>query len=557
MIKYKQLGGITGILRNLLLIFLVVTFGITAGALILRHSISSKLERLSSKLAGSTQQPLLNGLLVELNMAENSFQKASSGGRSLDLAAYKNQLHSIFNRIDTITSQYRKAHAAFQPGTPDQFALALQQKLEVSQRLFRLHTRFDSLLKLTTLKNIRPKVQPRRYRQEIRTDTVIQTKEESTKAGLVKRLKDALRNRNAVKVMTIRERADRNRVIAEMNDRSLLDSLGRQYRALSRSNQELVLANANLLTELRQLLLQLQQTDREAYEKNREDTLKQYQSATRDLNTYTGIASGLVLLFIVMLIIYIRRASFAERRYKVANSRALTLAGQKSEILAIMSHEIRNKLMAINGAVYMIKKTELSTEQDKKINAISLSSSLLLETVNNVLDMSKLEQQPTTLAIHEFAPAAAIGDSLEAMRFMAENKNIGLEFSPMGPVDQLVLGDSFRLKQVLINLLSNAIKYTDIGKVIVSAEMQDSEGTPVLKVSVKDTGPGIAKSKQAKLFSAYYQAGGQKPGTGLGLYLCRQLIRLQGGEISLESAEGMGCTVTLSIPYNQPPDHTP
>jgi signal transduction histidine kinase len=261
------------------------------------------------------------------------------------------------------------------------------------------------------------------------------------------------------------------------------------------------------------------------------------------------VASVLVLLFIILLIVYVRKASGAERRYQLENTRAVRLAGQKSEILAIMSHEIRNKLMAINGAVFMLKKTPLLPEQDKKISSINLASSLLLETVNNVLDVSTLEQRPTELKIKQFSPPDAISDSVEAMRFMAENKGIELNLKLTGMAGIMVTGDGFRLKQVLINLLSNAIKYTDNGGVDLTGDMQQTDGALHLNVQVKDTGSGIPKNRQAELFTPYYQAGGQKPGTGLGLYLCRQLIRLQGGDISLESDEGLGCTVRFSIPY--------
>jgi signal transduction histidine kinase len=197
----------------------------------------------------------------------------------------------------------------------------------------------------------------------------------------------------------------------------------------------------------------------------------------------------------------------------------------------------------------MLKKTPLMPEQEKKISSINLASSLLLETVNNVLDVSKLEQRPAELTINQFSPPQAISDSVEAMRFMAENKGIELKLNLTGMAGTLVTGDGFRLKQVLINLLSNAIKYTDIGGVDLTGGMQEKDGTLYLNVQVKDTGAGIPKNRQTELFTPYYQAGGQKPGTGLGLYLCRQLIQLQGGDISLESDEGQGCTVRFSIPY--------
>jgi signal transduction histidine kinase len=551
MINARQSESFTGIIRKLFIIFLLFTFIVTAGSFILRHTITNKLDQLSSHLRQPGQQPAISRLLVDLNLAENSFQQASSNGQVRDLDAYKQHLKTIFAQMAEIIQQYRADGKSNLPKSKQQIALALQQKLAVSQQLFDLQKRFTFLLSRTTLATISDDQSKKRIGQVYtKTDTAISTYKEPTKRGLIKRLKDAVYNTSDVKVVTIRPGKGQMEAITRKTQQELLKQLGQQYDRLSASNQELILANLNLLTELRQVLLELQNIERHAYEKSREEILAQYQSTSGDLNTYTAIASALVLLFTILLIIYIRKASFAERRYIRENMRAVRLAGQKSEILAIMSHEIRNKLMAINGAVFMLKRTQLQPDQEKKVASINLSSSLLLETVNNVLDVSKLEQQPAELNIHPFSPEEAISDSVEAMRFMAERKGIGLNLKSDGMTKQRVSGDALRLKQVLINLLSNAIKYTDEGHVDLSAELLHEKGNAIwLTVIVKDTGAGIPKSKQAELFSSYYQAGGQKPGTGLGLYLCRQLITLQNGSINLESEEKQGCTVRFSIPY--------
>lgn len=555
MINQQGSGGLTGIIRKLFVIFLLFTFAVTAGSFILRHTINTKLERLSSQLRQPSQQPEISRLLVDLNLTENSFQQASSNGRADDLKKYKLQLKSIFEQMTVISSHYLPDSNRYLPQSKQQIALALQQKLDISQRLFDLHKRFDSLLNITTPASISGGVRVRQLPAPsgLRADTVVSTREETAKSGLLRRLKDALNKKSAVKVLTIRQHtAGSAGADARRDDSRLLKQLGKQYGRLSQSNQELILANLNLLTELRHVIQQLQDIEQLAFEKSREQVLAQYQSTTRDLNTYTGVASALVLVFIILLFVYIRKASGAERRYKVENARAVRLAGQKSEILAIMSHEIRNKLMAINGAVSTLKKSALLPEQEKKIASINLSSSLLLETVNNVLDVSKLEQRPAELTINHFSPLQAITDSLDAMRFMAENKGLELHFVTNGMTGNvLVTGDGFRLKQVLINLLSNAIKYTDKGQVDLTGNLTERGDKLWLSVEVKDTGIGIPKNRQGRLFAQYYQANGQKSGTGLGLYLCRQLILLQGGEISLTSEAGQGCTVRFSIPYDK------
>ncbi|WP_316739192.1 HAMP domain-containing sensor histidine kinase [Pedobacter aquatilis] len=447
--------------------------------------------------------------------------------------------------METIISYYKPANNTDTPQSKAQIAHALQKKLKVSQQLFDLQKRFTFLLDKTTVNTVRDYAT--NPSGTIPPDTAVSVRKESANRGLIERLKDAVQNKSEVKVVTIRTKKVQDGNIPQ--DPVLIKQIGQQYGRLMHSNQELILANLSLLTQLRQVLLDFQAIDQMAFEQSREKILEEYKSTSQDLNIYTAVATAFVLLFIILLLIYIRKAALAERRYIRENLRAVRLAGQRSEILAIMSHEIRNKLMAINGAVFMLRRTQLKEDQESKVTSINLASSLLLETVNNVLDVSKFEQNPDEENLSIFSPYEAISDSVEAMRFMAERKNLDLNFSFEGNDILQVQGDSLRLKQVLINLLSNAIKYTDEGSISLSAKIEQENNLPLLSVSVKDTGSGISKSKQGKLFTPFYQAGGKKQGTGLGLYLCRQLINQQGGQIFLESDEGQGCTVSFLIPY--------
>lgn len=545
MFDNRRSNSFTRIIRKLLIIFLVFTFIIAGSSYVLRHTINVKLDRLSGQLNSPGYQPKISKLLFDLNLSENSFRQATSSGNEDDLIAYKRQLNAIFSEMGKIINQYQPTDNGEASQSQPQIAYALQQKLKVSQQLFDLQKRFTFLLDKTTVNTISDYAS--NPSKTMPADTAVSVRKESAKRGLIERLKDAVQNKSEVKVVTIRTKKGQNK--ANGQDTALVKQLGQQYSRLVNSNQELILANLSLLTQLRQVLLDLQAIDRMAFERSREKILEEYKSTSRDLNIYTAVATAFVLLFIILLLIYIRKAALAERRYIRENLRAVRLAGQRSEILAIMSHEIRNKLMAINGAVFMLQRTDLKEDQKNKVTSINLASSLLLETVNNVLDVSKLEQNPDEAKIAVFSPYEAIDDSIEAMRFMAERKNLALNFKFEGNEILQVQGDSLRLKQVLINLISNAIKYTDQGAIELSAKIEQENDQTLLSVIVKDTGSGISKSKQGKLFTPFYQAGGKKPGTGLGLYLCRQLINQQGGRIALESDEGRGCTVSFVIPY--------
>lgn len=548
----------SGILQKLFIVFLLVTFAVTAGSFILRNSISGKLERLTAQLEQPSQQLDIGATLLDLSVAENEFQKASEGGKEEDLAAYKSQLKSIFDQVAVILHKYQADSSRYFPGSKQQIALAVQRKVAVSQHLFELKRHFDSLLKVTTLSAIdatgklNKPVDPLVLTRNNPADTVVATRVESNKNGLLKRLKDAISNKNSVKVLTIKEKQDKATLLRmrRQNEKDLLRQLNKQYGSILQSNQKLISANLNLLNELHQLLTDLQDIENIAYQKARETTLREYQQTTRDLNTFTAIASVLLLVFVPLLIVYIRKATATERNYQLENRRAVTLASEKSEILAIVSHEIRNKLMAITGAIFMLNRTKMLPEQEQKVASINLSSGLLMETVNNILDASKMERKaPETLREEIFEPFKEISNSIDAMRFMAENKGLEINASFSDPVDVQVVGDSFRLKQIVINLLSNAIKYTDNGRIVVTAELTESNGRVQLDAEVADTGAGISAKNQGMLFNPYYQVSGSKPGTGLGLYLCKQLVTLQQGKITLNSQEGKGTSVRFTIPY--------
>jgi len=557
-ILFDRPGKMSGILQKLFIVFLLVTFAVTVGSFILRNSISGKLERLTAQLEQPSQQLDIGATLLDLSVAENEFQKASEGGKEEDLAAYKSQLKSIFDQVTVILHKYQADSSRYFPGSKQQIALAVQRKVAVSQHLFELKRHFDSLLKVTTLSAIdatgklNKPIDPVILTKNNPADTVVATRVESNKNGLLKRLKDAISNKNSVKVLTIKEKQDKATLLRmrKQNEKDLLRQLNKQYGSILQSNQKLISANLNLLNELHQLLTDLQDIENIAYQKARETTLREYQQTTSDLNTFTAIASVLLLVFVPLLIVYIRKATATERNYQLENRRAVTLASQKSQILAIVSHEIRNKLMAKTGAIFMLNKTKMLPEQEQKVASINLSSGLLMETVNNILDVSKLEQKaPEVLREEIFEPFKEISNSIDAMRFMAENKGLEIITSFSNPADVQVVGDSFRLKQIVINLLSNAIKYTDNGHIAITAKLTESDGRVQLDAEVADTGAGISPKNQGMLFNPYYQVNGSKPGTGLGLYLCKQLVTLQQGKITLESREGKGTTVRFTIPY--------
>jgi PAS domain S-box-containing protein len=227
----------------------------------------------------------------------------------------------------------------------------------------------------------------------------------------------------------------------------------------------------------------------------------------------------------------------------------------KSEFLASMSHELRTPLHTIIGfAELLAEKLEgpLNPKQERFVNHIHRDSLHLLELINDILDLSKIEAG--RLEIHPllFDFEAALGEVLATVRHQAMAKSIALETHGVPALE--IEADRVRVKEMLYNLLSNAVKFTPeqgIIRVQVSARTDDS-GLGQIEVSVADTGIGIPPEEHTSIFDAFHQVGsttrGIREGTGLGLAITKRLIEQHGGTIWVESAPGHGSRFTFTLP---------
>ncbi len=234
-------------------------------------------------------------------------------------------------------------------------------------------------------------------------------------------------------------------------------------------------------------------------------------------------------------------------------SRQLEIASQhKSQFLANMSHELRTPLNAILGYTEMMVDGlygDMPEKAQRVLERVQGNGRHLLGLINDVLDLSKIEAGQLTLAIEDYSVADMVATVVSATESLARAKKIELR-TAVSPGLPLGRGDARRLAQVLLNLVGNAIKFTDEGKVEIRAR-QDGDR---FKISVIDTGPGIAKVDQAKIFEEFQQVDNtstrKKGGTGLGLSISRKIVELHGGRIFVESEVGRGSNFKITIPVN-------
>ncbi len=235
----------------------------------------------------------------------------------------------------------------------------------------------------------------------------------------------------------------------------------------------------------------------------------------------------------------------------LAKERAEQASEAKSRFLATMSHEIRTPMNVVTGLATVLAKSQLNDDQKKIVETLRTNADLLLKLINDLLDISRIEDDRVALETIRYQPAEILKDIHLMFEPDASRKGLHLELADHTHGDVL-MGDRTRLQQVLMNLVSNALKFTDEGRIVISAETRsDGDDHVVLDLSVRDTGIGIPAEKLPLIFDKFTQADEtitrRFGGSGLGLSIARSLVELMGGTIRVESRQGEGSSFFVNL----------
>jgi two-component system sensor histidine kinase EvgS len=281
---------------------------------------------------------------------------------------------------------------------------------------------------------------------------------------------------------------------------------------------------------------------------------------------YRWLESTLILVALLLLLLAAQRARHARRIAEKSEQ-------DKARFLAVMSHEIRTPMNAILSSVELLARSKLTQQQRQLSDLASNASEALLELLDDVLDLSKLEARKLTLAKVPTDLQQLARGVVDIAELQARTKNLNIALTVDLPAATDLLLDPARIRQILINLTSNAVKFTEKGLVRVSITLEQNEAVeanPVspapatvaatLLLSVSDTGIGVPLDRQKDLFRPYHQAHRTSTrrfgGTGLGLAICRELCELMGGDIRFSSMPDVGSTVICRIPVELAPTQT-
>jgi len=238
-----------------------------------------------------------------------------------------------------------------------------------------------------------------------------------------------------------------------------------------------------------------------------------------------------------------------------ARAQAEAASAAKSSFLANMSHEIRTPMNAILGYAHLIRRDPLTERQTEQLRKLTTSAQLLLQVINDILDLSKIEANKIRVESRPFEPARVVDDICDLIGRKIDSPDVELRVDLQG-IPTVVEGDGFRLSQILLNLGGNAAKFTERGSITIRGRTVGEPAEAVrIRFQVIDTGIGMNSEQTERLFNAFEQADESTTrrfgGTGLGLAICKSLTELMGGSIAVESTPGAGSTFTVDLPFRR------
>jgi len=363
------------------------------------------------------------------------------------------------------------------------------------------------------------------------------------------KLKELFRSKEKVEAFSTDELTDIQEMVTKLKKEELEKEGVVQQREF-----ELTQADVNAMSRISALANEFEKAEIISAQNRAQRAERLANTATAFITVISVAAFLLVISLAYFVYTYITNTARHNKQLKDSKEHAEKLARVKEEFLANMSHEIRTPMNAILGFSEQLEKTHLDSRQKLYTGTIKDSIEHLLVMVNDILDHSKIESGTFAFENVGFKPVEVIRHVFESFLKMAQEKELTLRFEVDENIPGVLIGDPYRLKQILYNLIGNAIKFTDSGFVEIKAKSFPKETSAIeLQIEVLDSGMGIPADKIENIFEDFFQLDSTSTrkygGTGLGLAITKKLVELQNGTIQVRSEESLGSVFSFTIPY--------
>lgn len=337
-----------------------------------------------------------------------------------------------------------------------------------------------------------------------------------------------------------------------------LENQESEYRMALRSKENELLANEiKLNSRLRSLLSTIENEERIKSLEQVSTWQNTIENTSKTIALLGAVSLLVILVFVFLVIRDVSRSQRYRNELEDAKTYAESLLKSREQIMNTVTHDLRSPLNSVVGYTGLLEKTELTKSQNRYLGQLKKSSNYLLHLVNDLLDLSKLEAGKMSIEELTFNPKNLIEETVENAVPPEKTEAVKVLVNVSEDLDQAVITDPFRIKQILTNLVNNACKFTDKGSVKISAWLEDKD---ILNIEVNDTGIGISKEEKEKVFEEFSQEDTsiekKYGGSGLGLAITKKITDLLKGKITLESESGKGSTFLVRIPIKIAPKKT-
>ncbi|CAM3957833.1 His Kinase A (phospho-acceptor) domain-containing protein [Pedobacter westerhofensis] len=566
------------ILRYAIIVCLIVVLFISAFYLYLYYRRAESVRyNVHQMILARESAAMIDNCLISLYSADNNSRLY---GLTSD-TKYFNQFSADINFVNKMIGQLNLKN---QPASSKRgFQHLINEKTVKTESYTKLKLMSDSLLnstgKISTIIEqaaATPVKVPvvRKYISEVKIDTIKPQVKPLRKKRFFGRVFDAFSARKSDELMQHQQELQKaptvieKRIATRVESRTIIpkealvsrkrfQEIYQTNHRLRDSEQEILKINTNLIAQIIASLKEYKSAEQHYIASGKAELNDSLQDVVFKFKSLSGLIFIFLITMVIVILYNIWKIFRNEEEIISYSLDAEQYALSKSAFLASMSHEIRTPLNSVIGFSEQLSQSRLDETQKEQLEAISSSSRLLLDVVNEILDFSKFETGKMSFDNAPFVPHDSLEEVFNSLRLQAEHKGIRMEKELNLDEDICLKGDAFRLKQVVINLMSNAIKFTTEGKVVLRASITEGEKElRILHVAVQDSGLGISKENIPLIFGEFaqivsaQQKASQK-GTGLGLAISKKIVELQGGSISVSSEPGKGSVFTFHLPMER------